>query len=339
MLEAGLVFSGVAAVSVTAVCAAYPSLLRGSLVHVVYALAYPVGGFTLFVVTLTGLSLTGGRIDRTWRLLLFGFALMTVGDALYGLATVAGRFHFGSYLDVLYTGGPVFVALAATYAPTIGTAAARRRSASSALPALATLTALAVLVAGSYTMVPMVAVWSASLCVVLAVCRTSQLFAQGRVLERTRAQARTDELTGLANRRALLEAISATAKQLPPSADRPLELLLLDLDGFKEVNDSLGHAAGDDLLAMIAGLLRSTATGCLVARLGGDEFAVLMPRGMRSARTGQTGQQLAAALRTVTGRPVLVATTQVVVGVSIGHVALTELSQPGEVSSVQHYHA
>ena len=333
MLEAGLVFSGVAAVSVTAVCAAYPSLLRGSLVHVVYALAYPVGGFTLFVVTLTGLSLTGGRIDRTWRLLLFGFALMTVGDALYGLATVAGRFHFGSYLDVLYTGGPVFVALAATYAPTIGTAAARRRSASSALPALATLTALAVLVAGSYTMVPMVAVWSASLCVVLAVCRTSQLFAQGRVLERTRAQARTDELTGLANRRALLEAISATAKQLPPSADRPLELLLLDLDGFKEVNDSLGHAAGDDLLAMIAGLLRSTATGCLVARLGGDEFAVLMPRGMRSARTGQTGPQLAAALRAAIGRPVLVATTQVVVGVSIGHVALTELGQPGEVSS------
>ena len=333
ILEAGLVFSGVTAVSVTAVCAAYPSLLRGSLVHVVYALAYPVGGFTLFVVTLTGLSLTGGRIDRTWRLLLFGFALMTVGDALYGLATVAGRFHFGSYLDVLYTGGPVFVALAATYAPTIGTAAARRRSASSALPALATLTALAVLVAGSYTMVPMVAVWSASLCVVLAVCRTSQLFAQGRVLERTRAQARTDELTGLANRRALLEAITATAKQLPPSADRPLELLLLDLDGFKEVNDSLGHAAGDDLLAMIAGLLRSTATGCLVARLGGDEFAVLMPRGMRSARTGQTGQQLAAALRTVIGRPVLVATTQVVVGVSIGHVALTELGQPGEVSS------
>lgn len=332
MLEAGLVFSGVAAVSVTAVCAAYPSMLRGSLLHVVYALAYPIGGFTLFVVTLTGLSLTGGRLDRTWRLLLFGFALMTVGDALYGLATVAGRFHFGSYLDVLYTGGPVFVALAATYAPTIDTAAARRRRASSALPALATLTALAVLVAGSYTMVPMVAVWAASVCVVLAVCRTSQLFAQGRILERTRAQARTDELTGLANRRALLEAISATAEQLPPSADHPLELLLLDLDGFKVVNDSLGHAAGDDLLAMIAGLLHSTATGCLVARLGGDEFAVLMPRRTRRARPGPTGPQLAATLRTVIGRPLLVATTQVVVGVSIGHVALTELSQPGDVS-------
>ena len=330
MLEAGLVFSGVAAVSVTVVCAGYPSLLRGSLLHVVYALAYPVGGFTLLIVTVTGLSLTGGRIDRTWRLLLFGFALMTVGDVLYGVAAVAGRFRFGSYLDVLFTGGPVFVALAATYAPVVGAAAARPLRASSALPALATLTALAVLVAGSYTMVPMVAVWSASVCVVFAVCRTSQLFAQGRVLERTRAQARTDELTGLANRRALLEAINATAEQLPPSAEAPLELLLLDLDGFKEVNDSLGHAAGDDLLAMIAGLLRTTATGCLVARLGGDEFAVLMPRRTRSARTSQTGPQLAAALRKVIARPVLVATTQVVVGVSIGHVALTELSQPGD---------
>ena len=334
ILEGALVFSGVSAVSITAVCAAYPSLLQGSVLHVIYALAYPVGGFTLLAVTLTGLTLTGGRLDRTWVLLLSGFALMTVGDALYGLATVAGRFHYGTYLDVLYTGGPIFVALAATYAPTISTAAARQWRASSALPALATLIAVAVLVSGTYTMVPMVAVWAAASCVVLAVCRTSQLFAQGRVLDRSRAQARTDELTGLANRRALLEALEASARKVPPSADQPLELLLLDLDGFKEVNDSLGHAAGDDLLALIAEQLRSTATGCLVARLGGDEFAVLMPRAARRDGSGQAGPLLAMALREVIGRPALVVTTRVVVGVSIGHAVVSGADEPGAVAHV-----
>ena len=328
LLEGAIVFSGVSAVFVAGVSAAYPSLLQGSVLHVVYALAYPIGGFTLLVATLTGLSLTGGRVDRVWLLLLGGFGLMTVGDVLYGLATVAGNFRYGTYIDVLYTGGPVFVALAATSTPTISTPAVRQWRASSALPALATLTALSVLVGGTYAKVPMVAVWAASLCVVLAVWRTSQLFAQGRTLERTRAQALTDELTGLANRRALLEALAASAREVPPSADRPLELLLLDLDGFKEVNDSLGHAAGDDLLALIAEQLRSMATGCVVARLGGDEFAVLLPRAGRRQAASQDGPLLAATLRDVIARPVMIATTRVVVGVSIGYAAITALDEP-----------
>jgi diguanylate cyclase (GGDEF)-like protein len=334
LLEGGMVFAGVSAFTVAVVSAAYPSLLEGSVLHVVYALAYPAGGFTLLVVTLTGLALTGGRGDRVWLLLVVGFVLMTVGDALYGLASVAGRFRFGTYLDVLYTAGPVFVALAATYSPSISTAAARQWRASSALPGLATLTALAVLVAGSYTVVPMLSVWAAAVCVVLAVCRTSQLFAQGRALDRSRIQARTDELTGLANRRALLEAMEAGAREAPLSPDRPLELLLLDLDGFKEVNDSLGHTAGDELLTLIGAQLRKAATGCMVARLGGDEFAVLLPRAGRRDIRGLTGPPLATALRAVVDRPALVARTRVVVGVSVGHAALISDDEANAVASV-----
>lgn len=99
MLEGAVVFCGAAAVVVVLVALAYPALLTGSLLQIVYALAYPVGGFTLLVATLTGFSLAGGRADQVWVLLLVGFAVMTVGDALYGVAMVAGRFRYGSYLD------------------------------------------------------------------------------------------------------------------------------------------------------------------------------------------------------------------------------------------------
>ena len=318
VIEGALVFTGASAVALVAVAAAYPELLTGGVLSIVYALAYPVGGFTLLLVTLTGLSLAGGRLDRLWLLLLAGFGLMTVGDAFYGLAAISGRFRYGTYLDVLYTAGPVFVALAASTAPALGAAAARQWRASSTVPAVMTLTALAVLVVGTRTAVPPVAVEAASLSIVLAVLRTTQLFAQGRALERSREQARTDELTGLANRRHLLEAITASARRVPPSIARPLELLLMDLDGFKEVNDSLGHAAGDDLLAHLGRVLRAEAPDCLVARLGGDEFAVLLPRD-----PGIGGPALAARLRVAVAQPTLVVSTRVVVGVSTGHAALT----------------
>ncbi len=315
LLEGGMVFCAAAAVAVAGVVAAYPTLLDGSVLHVVYALAYPVGGFTLLVVTLIGLSLAGGGLDRTWMLLLVAFGFWTVGDALFGLRMVGTGFRYGTYLDVLYTGGPVFVALAATCRPALKAAAARQWRAASALPALTTLLALALLVAATYEMVPEIAVWAAASTVVLAVVRTLQLFAQGRALERSREQARTDELTGLANRRALLEALTERGQVAPPAPDRPLELLLLDLDGFKEVNDSLGHAAGDALLALVGRQLRSAAPGCLVARLGGDEFAVVLPR---STGTGR-GPALSARLRDVVGTPAVVQGTRVVVGASVGH--------------------
>ncbi len=315
LLEGGMVFCAAGAVAVAGVVAAYPTLLDGSVLHVVYALAYPVGGFTLLVVTLIGLSLAGGGLDRTWTLLLVAFGFWTVGDALFGLQMVGAGSRYGTWLDVLYTGGPVFVALAATSRPALTAAATRQWRAASALPATTTLLALAVLVAATYAMVPELAVWAATATVVLAVVRTQQLFAQGRALERSRVQARTDELTGLANRRALLEALGDGARAAPVTPDRPLELLLLDLDGFKEVNDSLGHAAGDALLALLGRQLREGAPGCLVARLGGDEFAVVLPRDGTSGRA----TALAARLREVVGAPVQVQGTRVVVGASVGH--------------------
>ncbi len=82
-----------------------------------------------------------------------------------------------------------------------------------------------------------------------------------------------DVLTALPNRRSLRQALARAI------ADGPTTLLLLDLDGFKEVNDTYGHGRGDELLERVAERIRSLLpAGALAARLGGDEFAVLLPR-------------------------------------------------------------
>jgi len=98
-----------------------------------------------------------------------------------------------------------------------------------------------------------------------------------RAHEAERELARTDALTGVANFRWFEE----EAQRAMYSSRRyggPLSLAYLDLDGFKEVNDSLGHAAGDEVLKAFAATLRATLRPTdLVARLGGDEFVVLMP--------------------------------------------------------------
>lgn len=88
-----------------------------------------------------------------------------------------------------------------------------------------------------------------------------------------RRRATTDSLTGVANREAFTEAV-----ELAIGDGHPFSVLLLDMDDFKSVNDTLGHGAGDDFLRVLARRLQSTITlQDLVARLGGDEFVVYVP--------------------------------------------------------------
>ena len=112
-------------------------------------------------------------------------------------------------------------------------------------------------------------------------------------------QAMHDELTGLPNRKMLIvstEEALAEARQ-----DDRVGLFLLDLDRFKEVNDTMGHPVGDRLLQMVAHrLTHSVRPGDVVARLGGDEFAVLLP----SIRDAHAAREVAARLRAALTEPV-----------------------------------
>lgn len=89
-------------------------------------------------------------------------------------------------------------------------------------------------------------------------------------------ESRSDALTGLANRRAFEERLPIELARFSRSG-RPLSLCLLDLDGFKGVNDRLGHPAGDEVLEEVARIIGDSRVADDCFRIGGDEFAILMP--------------------------------------------------------------
>ncbi|MFI1988875.1 diguanylate cyclase domain-containing protein [Actinoplanes sp. NPDC020271] len=131
--------------------------------------------------------------------------------------------------------------------------------------------------------------------------------------QRLRHQALYDELTGLANRAHFREE-TTTALEKAEARPGSVALLLVDLDGFKAVNDTHGHQAGDLLLAGVAEKLRqSVRSGDLVARLGGDEFAVLL-RDCTVRDAEQTAQRILRSMK----EPVDVGDLAVFANASIG---------------------
>lgn len=119
--------------------------------------------------------------------------------------------------------------------------------------------------------------WNAGVRLAFFVIIASLLARQRRILDAQRDLAEVDPLTGLANSRRFLAVLEAEVAR-SARYRRPVSLAYLDLDGFKGVNDRLGHLVGDDLLAIVGRALRHQVRKTdLPARLGGDEFAVLFP--------------------------------------------------------------
>ncbi len=138
---------------------------------------------------------------------------------------------------------------------------------------------------------------------------------QRRKAARTAFLAHHDALTGLANRATISQRIEETAARERRTGE-PFTVLLLDLDRFKEVNDTLGHAAGDALLCEVAarlkGALRETDT---LGRLGGDEFVVIQTRAVNPV---QAAIAFATRIVELLSKPFIIERQDVSIGVSIG---------------------
>ncbi len=262
----------------------------GSRFGYVVSLAYPV--CDLVLLTLTVIVIAHAGVGSGLGLVAVGLAALCVADSGFAYLTAIGRYATGSPVDAGWFGGFLLIAAAARSATQpheqVPAASARESTTSSVLPYVPAGAGLAVAAAAELLGRGQRVSFAAAVIVVvallirqlLAVLDNHRLVAQ---LEQAQLelhhQAFHDPLTGLANR-ALFHDRLHHGLQLHRRDLRPLGLIYLDLDGFKTVNDTLGHDAGDHVLLVAAERLRAvTRPGDTVARLGGDEFAVLVEDG------------------------------------------------------------
>jgi diguanylate cyclase (GGDEF)-like protein len=273
----------VTGLTAAAVAAAY---LRGAAVPptagtaagIAATVAYPVADLLLLVLVVGALTIVGRAGGLVLWLLGAGLAALVLTDAVYAAELAAGRYVAGGPLDLGWLIGRVCFTAAA-----VASLVHRRRSPEAhpegvavlVVPTICAVAVLVVLFHGTRTALPDTAEILALAAGLAVITRTAMTFREVRDVAEVRRQARTDELTGLANRRCFSEALqTATAASL---VGRSVAVLILDLNRLKEVNDFLGHSAGDELLRLVGQRLQQVPReGDLLARLGGDEYALLV---------------------------------------------------------------
>ena len=277
------------------------SEISGTQYEVFLTIVYPVGDLVL-LLTVIGIVILQRLTSRN-SLFLIGVTIFTVSDFYYLWLSQNDDYVFGSLSDAGWLLGFVLIAHSywfpadeeehpRTLNPTIVTLA---------LVLSSVILAISVLRPEYF---PRFVLIPAFATIALAFLRMAVAMADARKMSEEQILARTDELTGLANRRRFIAEFEEFQKS-------PGSLLILDLDGFKPVNDQLGHEVGDQLLAQVAQRLdRVMPRGALLARLGGDEFGALVP--------GHDGVEVAVALRATLEFPFSVAGHEIKLGVSIG---------------------
>jgi diguanylate cyclase len=253
-------------------------------------LAYPSSDVLLIVLTVLLLTRAGGNRSAL-HLVGVGVVALGISDSAFAYLGALGIYD-GGLIDLGWIGGFLLIALAGTCREPVRTG---RRLAdgseavsvpTSVLPYVPVLVALFVVATVTLADRPLTKPEMMTACGIvlfllarqyLAVRDNSRLVQELASREQQlRRQAFSDSLTGLANR-ALFRDRLEHVLELHSRDCRPAAVVFLDLDDFKAVNDSYGHAAGDELLVRVAERITgATRAGDTVARLGGDEFAVLL---------------------------------------------------------------
>ena len=255
------------------------------------AMAYPIADVLLVLLVIGFLAVTGWRPGRAWLLLGSGLLIQALADAVYLFQAADYTYVEATWLDCLWV-----IAALLTAAAAWGSSAKQTTVVSDwrtlATPIVSVSIATAVLALQALTGDRQVAVSLAVGTILVATLRAGFALHEVRALADSRREALTDELTGLPNRRRLLSALNLRMRE-----GESFAVLLLDLDGFKEINDTLGHGTGDLLLTQVAQRLEeSRRSNDILCRLGGDEFAMIAAGPLDPAGASMAARRVAAAL-------------------------------------------
>ena len=276
----------VAGLGAAALCAcfAFNTVLHsvgGDASAVATDLAYPIGDGLLLILAVGGTAIIPGRKKTQWLLIAGAIAMTAVGDTFNLFASSGATSHVGTIFNsIAWPCAILLISIAVWVRPLRKSPMAVGEAPGFLLPGLGAGAGLSILVVDTLHPVAPVAVGLATATLITVGIRLALSVRSLQLLtEKRHRQAITDELTGLGNRRQLFNLLDAFFVDYadPETVDRRLSLLYVDLDHFKEINDSFGHAAGDALLRQLGPQLisRLRASDVLV-RVGGDELAVLI---------------------------------------------------------------
>jgi diguanylate cyclase (GGDEF)-like protein len=244
-------------------------------------LAYPVGDVLLLALVVGGTALLPSMRKGQWLLLASACALNAAGDT-FNLLQLSGQVtHIGSVVNgIAWPSAILLLSMSVWMRPGHSDPLARAKPPGFLLPGLGALSGLALLLVNTLQQLDGIALGLATATLIVVGIRLALSVRGLRALtEERHRQAVTDELTGLANRRQLLHLLNGffTDQDDPRLPERQLAFLYVDLDHFKEVNDSFGHSTGDELLRQLGPRLSESLRGSdVLVRLGGDELGVVL---------------------------------------------------------------